>query len=971
MDSPPRQTIPLTQSHQNLAQSVSRPLPPSRRGPTRSASNTYSNARSASASSSVISSGRNSDEFQKHELSSSAGGEATAFSSDHFIQDEIPKEEIEKALEGLSRDDLVMALGRAKVQMDELDARLEAQILAYETLQAQSSDLYSQLNLSEAEAQSLQLVVKQREERIDEMMADQDRMESEVYSTMQVIDRLRKQLADCEKSRSDAEKRYMDQAATMDKERQYYADTEALLKSQKASQVAANEKLSTANHELSREYERLLSRLAHLQAMQPGSSSAAHTFDEPSQDISEPSASAEAESNGDGSFNEDVPNSMPGDPSGTPRLTERTLQEESELATVKEELSSIQRSHESLTETMHKLQAELKDVKALNATLRDQNETFIDILQEKTFSGALLEESAVLNGGYRGSISAGSVSTEESGSDLEGDVSQGASSSGGVDEDDVPDTPRAPTSKIQRRKRRDTVRNQRSSSNPTGAPTNLANELEATGDTSIEDGEDGDADERRGKRKERRNERGGAVSDNVQELQQEVRELREANQALTLYISKIIDRIISKEGYENVLAADGKATSRGGMTRRSKAHSRPSLASSALADSPNLDGPHQRRQGAAEAGLAGGIFSFGSGSASAERPAAEARSKPKRGGSIDWRSLPFLGGGSSSSQGNETKPGLKPLALQGSSPLLGTNSPQARRVRASEEIEDEADIEERERIRRELLKRGIEPPKHQLVPQSPTNASQRRESGAFAAFFSRVVSGNSNASTSSSFATTEGSAKSGAASSSEASSRISSISIPDRSQLGVPSSLTDPGKRLDEKQKALDVGGTGDSLTELKAGLPRSRTFREQRATNMNMGLGSSTSSSASTSVTTSRESSFIDSSFNGDESIAGDESYSLPPPTNGLGDRKFSGGGDVSRRVLSSAGASPAMSTSDLPSIANSSETDETSAGGWKKAFKRMTILSGSTDASSSSPQNGNAPLPDSESSERDQDVD
>ncbi len=42
------------------------------------------------------------------------------------------KEEIEKALEGLDRDDLVVALGRAKVQMDEIEARLDEQLLRNE-----------------------------------------------------------------------------------------------------------------------------------------------------------------------------------------------------------------------------------------------------------------------------------------------------------------------------------------------------------------------------------------------------------------------------------------------------------------------------------------------------------------------------------------------------------------------------------------------------------------------------------------------------------------------------------------------------------------------------------------------------------------------------------------------------------------------------------------------------------------------
>ncbi len=62
------------------------------------------------------------------------------------------------------------------------------------------------------------------------------------------------------------------------------------------------------------------------------------------------------------------------------------------------------------------------------------------------------------------------------------------------------------------------------------------------------------------------------------DLQEEVISLREANKGLTLYVSKILDRIIAREGYENILAADGgneggKRSMRGGagtVGRRAK-----------------------------------------------------------------------------------------------------------------------------------------------------------------------------------------------------------------------------------------------------------------------------------------------------------------------------------------------------------------------------------------------------------------
>ena len=139
-------------------------------------------------------------------VSSSSSRSHPSNHSQLISADEFPKDEIEKALGRLTRDDLAIALGCTKVQMDKLDAKVEAQVLEYKTLQASSDSAMSQLNLAEAENQSLHLVIKQREEQIDEIMADQERMGSEVCSKMQVIERLRKQLNDSKKRRNDAER---------------------------------------------------------------------------------------------------------------------------------------------------------------------------------------------------------------------------------------------------------------------------------------------------------------------------------------------------------------------------------------------------------------------------------------------------------------------------------------------------------------------------------------------------------------------------------------------------------------------------------------------------------------------------------------------------------------------------------------------------------------------------------------------
>ncbi|KAN0064681.1 hypothetical protein ACQY0O_002311 [Thecaphora frezii] len=992
----------------------------------------------------------------------SSSGSARSYHArfDHnYVAEEIPKEEIELALQGLSRDDLVVALGRAKMQMDEIDAKLDAQILATEELQASSNTLLSQLNLAEAENESLQAVIRQREERIDEMMADQDRVESQVYSKMQVIESLRKQLNDSEKRRNDAERRYADQTTTMDKERQYYADTEAMLKSQKATQAASYEKLQSQHHELYKEHERLSNKLNQLRAQ---GAFGTPTNDSDGSDAEDGAASAkqDASAEGDGANGDDGGDAAatnaqsrrsrnPGRRvSGSKKNITRSLADEKEYETLREELVTIQRSYTSLTDAMATLQTELKDVKAENVMLRDQNETFIDILQEKTFSGALLSESAMLSAGLSRQRLRGAPGLmgpyesqeddddDDDGDDDDDDEEREADTTGNTsvfngdndededDVDDVPDTPKAPIAEpIAKSSSRNVRRRKQSTSILAPPPTNLASELELSGSPQARsEPETSPTDKKR--RQERRNERHGAVSDNVEVLQKEVRELREANQALTLYIAKIIDRIIAREGYENILAIDGKGSIRGGPRRKlSQSGLRPTTFDSpdptqrsVSNTSSTASGVTASSSSSSSSSVASGLFRFGSGgsasaSATSKHTASSAAKplppKPKRGNSIDWRSLPFFGSaGSGSSGGVEPNPNLKPLTLASTSPLVGCDQANgaARKVRTSEEVEDEIDVAERERIRQELLKRGIQPPSNQLVqsPHSPSKRSIRARTtsasagngGGFAAFISRVVTGGVNSSS-------RGNASARAAD-------ANGIDTPDRSEMLSDTSTTpgsrfnsldstgtrarsgtimasdenfprtstpillDPEKRREERSRAIQLSGSG--LTEfggagegegIGAGArARVRARRERMALNL------STSSSAigdddydddvdsgtPTSVglrSVSSESSGIEGSLQ-ENSIAGDESYSLPAPPPG-----GHGGLDIDR-------ASPLLGYGNalppLPSSTTVAEREDAvkrrsmsgdatmpstmgvgvGAGGWKKALKRISILGG-----------------------------
>ncbi len=520
-------------------------------------------------------------------------------------------------------------------------------------------------------------------------------MESEVYSTMQVIERLRKQLAETERGRNDAEKRYLDQTATMDKERQYYMDTEALLKSQKSTQATAYEKLLSGHNELLREHERLTNKLASIKAS--GAAADPDSLSQPTQDSTAGHDGASEHSSIDTAIERDENGNASGDASyqsrsqrsNTSKAT--TFAEEQDKAALIEELATLQKSHSSLSETMATLQTELKDVRAENVTLRDQNETFMDILQEKTFSGALLNESAMLRGIRRASLGrlraqdglddpyddeystgADSISID----DVEEDDRTGSTSmsSGTIPEededdvDDVPDTPRAPPKEAKeiRRKRA-------SSSGVAHGTTDLASELEGTSSGMLT------SPETKMTRDKRSNHRLGVVSDDIEELQKEVRELREANQALTLYISKIIDRIIAREGYENILAIESKGSVRGLRNKASRARlgTSPKLvkgSSDDKAGSRNASNSSNKSTASASS-QSGGLFSFGSGSATQTSSTSRTSAPPKskRTSSIDWRNLPFLGGGgSSSNSASEPSAGLRPLTLQTDNLLITT-----------------------------------------------------------------------------------------------------------------------------------------------------------------------------------------------------------------------------------------------------------------------------------------------------------
>lgn len=191
-------------------------------------------------------------------------------------------------------------------------------------------------------------------------------------------------------------------------------------------------------------------------------------------------------------------------------------------------------------------------------------------------------------------------------------------------------------------------------------------------------------------------------SGDIDALRSEVKSLKDANKALSLYASKIIDRIIAQEGFEHVLAVDyDKATP---STPSSPTKGKHPAKNTSIQDSPQKK---PRPQSA--------IFrTFSNPEPKESSNATPATTSPpvipveqtattrsqRRSLSFDWKPFSIF---SSAEKKSEQNPNLRPLTLRpGASSVVG--------ARKLDTHEDEEDRKERERMNATLKLMGIERP---------------------------------------------------------------------------------------------------------------------------------------------------------------------------------------------------------------------------------------------------------------------
>ena len=425
------------------------------------------------------------------------------------------------------------------------------------------------------------------------------------------------------------------------------------------------------------------------------------------------------------------------EPSVLPQEEEDPHAEPAEMTALKLELSTLSTSHASIQNTLVLLQTQLVDLKRVNNQLQEENESYNILLREKTISGQydlfrrvsrdspsfgdedgqtddMGDVQSVQSAAH--SLPLGTVDEHPDEADLHTDLNTDHGGDLMQSSDDEGSLTREGSN---RGKRSHHGRNRHggSSLSPpprgeslaglpiTGPGLDLAAELGRAENKDILEDDTADVSgpprDKRGKkgvsesRKVSGTDPGMERTDSVNEvdsLRNEIKSLKDANKALSLYASKIIDRIIAQEGFEHVLAADYEAKS-------------PATPTATIASPDSSAGASQKpkRRNTMSARLNSNpsptvekLTTFNSPPPSNSPPSRSSR----RSLSFDWRALSSFVSGDKDKK-PDANPNLRPLTLK-----PGTVSG----ARKLETQEDEEDRRERERLHATMKLMGIEKP---------------------------------------------------------------------------------------------------------------------------------------------------------------------------------------------------------------------------------------------------------------------
>ncbi|KAF7339375.1 hypothetical protein MSAN_02151400 [Mycena sanguinolenta] len=613
------------------------------------------------------------------------------------------------------RDALSASLKQETDQKEQLLVQVQNKDETIGTLSTENANLTSALHAAET--------------RINELYADQSRSELDLAQRIEISENLRAQVRELEKEKRDVQRRYNEQTSTFEAERQAFYDNEQHLKSRIMSLTQARK--------------------------------------QPERPHVDASPTAEAESIVD----VEVEEKPPQEAESSKQDMDDPETEPAEMTSLRLELSTLSTSYASLQSTLVLLQTQLVDLKRVNHELQEENESYMILLREKTLSGQFNVMEQVGAGSSDGetedddeddelaSADVGSlrsagrsildkVEEEEDGQEAETLEQQLERSLASPRETDSPSSGRPGRSGRKRtgsQSHSPSVRGETLADLPiTGPGLDLAAELGRAENKDILDGnvvDDQDRSVLNGKKRSKKSSSGrkdfdapggmepsGSMSD-IEALRTEVKSLKDANKALSLYASKIIDRIISQEGFEHVLAVD--------YEKEPQTPKTPSTATPVTKTLPPPAKPRPQSVIVARSTSTPGTPSINT-SASILPTSPKIGSPPnpkvqRRSLSFDWKAFSIFSGEKKPAE----NPNLRPLTLK---PGAGSVTGNARKL---ETHEDENDRRERERMNATMKLMGIQPQPSPVFPPSvppsaPAPASVPATPSRRFSFFSRA-----------------------------------------------------------------------------------------------------------------------------------------------------------------------------------------------------------------------------------------
>ncbi|TIB89180.1 hypothetical protein E3Q18_03150 [Wallemia mellicola] len=364
---------------------------------------------------------------------------------------------------------------------EQLTACLRVLLENRDTTLNDNKDLNDQLSEYQLELDNRIQAFHECQLQLNDALSDQAGIEEDALSRQVQIELLSSKLQSSERKESDLQRSLQVQLDKFDKDKKSWFETESALR---AKVTTLSAKIAALNRSSNR-----------VEATPPNSPS-------PSSPNSAP-----------------IIKSMSIESTSERNTREAALEKSQQaLEMEKQRRSTIQRNERTL-------KAELDNHKRLIEDLRSENESYMLLLQERTFSGDLLDSSVFDS--MRNVDDSGIASIAE---EPENDSTQ-------LSEDDQDFTPKR--RRARRRGPADARKKPQASESPKPLSEENGGNVGVTGP-----GYDLAA------------ELGRAKLDNT--LKSDNKTLKEANKALTTYVSKIIEKIINQEGFEHILASDYK-----------------------------------------------------------------------------------------------------------------------------------------------------------------------------------------------------------------------------------------------------------------------------------------------------------------------------------------------------------------------------------------------------------------------------